>query len=155
MIANTKIININEFYLAGISVRTINQNGQSGKDIKALWDKFFGEGVYARFPNKVSDDYYCVYHDYETDHTGYYMATLGCKVSSLSQLPEGFTGITIPADKYEEYALSGKCPGNVLAAWEQIWNGGADRKYTFDFDVYTPNAANFEDTEAKIYLAVN
>ena len=153
MIVKTEITESDEFYIAGISVRTIN-NGQAGKDMKALWDRFTNDRVYLQVENKVSDDIYCVYTDYETDHTGYYTAVLGYKVNSLARVPDGLTGINIPSDKYCVYSLAGKCPGNVLDAWQEIWNSEAERKYTADFDQYRPNAKSFEDSEVKIYLAI-
>lgn len=60
---------IQKFHIIGISVRTINENGQSAKDIEALWGKFWGEGISKQIPNKISDDIYAVYTDYETDFT--------------------------------------------------------------------------------------
>ena len=153
MIVKTELIEQPAFFVAGISVRTIN-NGQAGKDIKALWDRFFGDDIYGKIENKVSYDIYNVYTDYETDHTGYYTAILGCKVSTLEGLKEGFTGIIIPADNYKVHSLDGKCPHNVLDAWAEIWNSGVNRKYTVDYDIYIPNPKSFEDSEVKIYLSV-
>jgi len=46
---------IEEFYVVGISVRTTNQNGQAGKDIPSLWQKFMEEGVHQQIPNKLSN----------------------------------------------------------------------------------------------------
>ena len=153
MIDKIEILELPAFFVAGISVRTIN-NGQAGKDIKELWDRFFGENILLKIENKVSGDIYNVYTDYENDHTGYYTAVLGCKVSSLEGLPDGLTGITVPESKYNVYSLSGKCPHNVLDAWAEIWKSSADRKYTADFDVYTPNYNSFEDSAVKIYVGL-
>jgi len=154
MIVKTEAIELNEFYVAGISVRTINQNGQAGKDIKALWGRFVTENVFGSLEDKVSGDIYCVYTEYETDYTDYYTAVLGCKVKSLTQIPDGFTGVTIAGGTYIVYSLEGKCPQNVLNAWQDVWNSDVERKYTTDFDVYTPNVKSFEDSEVKIFLAI-
>jgi len=154
MIVKTETIAFDEFHVTGIHVRTIN-NGQSRQDMMALWDKFQNENVYWQIENKASDDIYCVYTDYESDYTGYYTAVLGCKVISLALLPEGFKSILVPEGKYCIYHLAGKCPANVLNAWDQIWNSNIERKYTADFDLYTSNVKNFEDSEVKIYVAVS
>ena len=154
MIAKTEISRQNQFYLTGISVRTTNQNGQSQKDIGGLWTKFTTEELIRQIKDRVSDDMYCVYTDYETDHTGPYTAVLGCKVSSLDNIPGGFTGITIPADKYQVYYLEGRFPANIGEAWQQIWASDIDRKYTADYDFYKADPKSFEETEARIYLAV-
>jgi predicted transcriptional regulator YdeE len=154
MITKTEIIERAGFYLTGISVRTTNQNGQSQTDIGGLWTKFMTENLMHQIHDRASDDIYCLYTDYETDHTGFYTTVLGCKVNSPLNIPAGFTGITIPAGKYLEYTLGGKFPENVHAAWHEIWNSEAERKYTVDFDLYSANAKSFEQTEVKIYLAV-
>jgi predicted transcriptional regulator YdeE len=154
MIAKTEISNQNQFYLVGVSVRTTNQNGQSQKDIGGLWTRFTTESLRQQITGKVADDMYCVYTDYESDHTGTYTAVLGCKVSSLDGIPDGFTGITVPAYKYHVYYLEGEFPANIGAAWQQIWTSDIDRIYTADYDFYKANPNSFEETEARIYLAV-
>jgi predicted transcriptional regulator YdeE len=154
MIAKIEIIEVNEFSIAGISVRTTNQNGQSQKDIGGLWTRFMNENLQQQISNKTSDDIYCIYTDYEDDYTGFYTAVLGCKVDSLRQIPDGFVGITTMAEKYQVYFLAGKFPQNVGEAWRHIWDNAVDRKYTVDFDLYGAGAKSFEETEAKIYLAI-
>ena len=55
---------IQKFNVIGISVRTTNENGQSGKDIPALWSQFMSEEIQSKIPNKVSEDLFCIYTDY-------------------------------------------------------------------------------------------
>ena len=152
--AKTEISGQNQFYLTGISVRTTNQNGQSQIDIGGLWTKFTTENLITQIKDRTSDDLYCVYTDYETDHTGPYTAILGCKVSSLDNVPDGFIRITVPADEYLVYYLEGQFPANIGKAWQQIWASDIARKYTADYDFYKANPKSFEETEARIYLAV-
>jgi predicted transcriptional regulator YdeE len=154
MIAKIEIKDQKRFYLVGISTRTINNNGQSQNDIGALWTRFISDGLLLQIDSRVSDDIYCVYTDYETDHSGYYTTVLGCKVSSLDDIPQGFTGITIPQGKYRVYYLAGKFPENVQSAWQEIWKSRVERKYTVDFDLYMANPKNFEETEVKICVSV-
>ncbi|MDB4919817.1 GyrI-like domain-containing protein [Mucilaginibacter sp.] len=154
MIAKTEISSQNQFYLTGISVRTTNQNGQSQKDIGGLWTKFTTGNMMQQIAGRLTDDMYCVYTDYETDHTGAHTAVLGCKVNSLDNIPGGFIGITIPADKYQVYYLEGQFPANIGEAWQQIWTSDIDRKYTADYDFYKADPKSFEETESRIYLAV-
>ena len=154
MIAKTEISSQNQFYLTGISVRTTNQNGQSQKDIGGLWTRFTTGNMMQQIEGRLTDDMYCVYTDYETDHTGPYTAVLGCKVSSLDNIPGEFTGIAIPGDKYQVYYLEGQFPANIGEAWQQIWASDVDRKYTTDYDFYKADPKSFEETEARIYLAV-
>ena len=154
MITKIETIELPEFYASGITVRTINQNGQSKEDMMALWTQFMADNLIQQIDNKASADIYCFYTDYESDHTGYYTALLGCKVNSLAHLRDGFSGITVPAGEYQVYSLGGKFPENVRLAWQEIWNADAKRAYTADFDLYSAGAKSFEETEVKIYLAV-
>ncbi|HZY40021.1 MAG TPA: effector binding domain-containing protein [Mucilaginibacter sp.] len=154
MITKTETIELPAFNVAGITVRTINQNGQSKKDMMALWARFMANNMVQQIDNRVSDDIYCFYTDYESDHLGYYTALLGRKVKSPANAAVNFTLLTVPPQKYRVYSLDGEIPGNVLSAWQEIWDSDANRAYTVDFDLYTANAKSFEETEAKIYLAV-
>ncbi|BAU53600.1 GyrI-like domain-containing protein [Mucilaginibacter gotjawali] len=150
----TEIIEISQFYLAGITVRTTNQNGQSQIDIGELWGRIMQGNLLAKVENKLSDDTYCVYTDYESDYLGAYTCLIGCKVASPDRIPDGFAGITIAAGKYQVYDPEGKFPEKVHATWQEIWKSDIKRAYTADFDVYGANAKSFEDTEVKIYLAI-
>src|SRR6218665_1341542 len=77
---------VNRFYIAGIAVRTAN-DGRAAKDIPALWERFFSEGILNMISNRESDALYCVYTDYESDHMGPYTTILGCRVSGTEGLP--------------------------------------------------------------------
>ena len=52
---------IQKFNVIGISIRTTNEDRQSGKDIPALWNKFMTEEIQGKIPNKVSGDIFCIY----------------------------------------------------------------------------------------------
>ena len=75
-------------------------------------------------------------------------------MNSIENISKGFTGINIPAGKYQVYYLAGKFPEFVHDAWQEIWNSDIERKYTTDFDQYSAGAKSFDETEVKIYLAV-
>ena len=94
---------IQKFYVIGISTRTTNSNGQSAKDIEALWIKFWGEEIQKQIPNRVSDEIYAVYTDYETDFTGHYTTIVGFPVSSLEIIPKGLVGLTIETSQYQKF----------------------------------------------------
>lgn len=142
------------FYVAGISIRTINKNGQAGQDIGALWQQFTQGNLADKLDDKEGSELYCVYTDYESDHNDYYTAILGCKVSSIEYLPGGFVGKAIPAGKYRVYSSEGKFPESVGATWQYIWQSEINRIYTADFDVYDLSKG-FENAGAKIYVAVD
>jgi predicted transcriptional regulator YdeE len=142
------------FYVIGIVVRTSNRNGQSQKDIGNLWQRFYSEQVIDRIPDKVSNDVYCIYTDYESDANGDYTTMLGCKVCSLNNVPKGMSGIVIPEAAYRLYRSIGKLPDSVLGTWMHIWEAQVQRKYAADFDVYGAAAQNADNAEVETYLSV-
>lgn len=146
---------IQKFNVIGISVRTTNENGQSGKDIPALWSQFMSEEIQSKIPNKVSEDLFCIYTDYEKDHTKPYTTILGCKVESLDVVPENMIGKTIDSANYEELIAKGNLSeGIVYNKWLEIWNSDLDRSFTADFEVYGEKTQNPEQAEVAIYIAL-
>jgi predicted transcriptional regulator YdeE len=146
-------VNIRGFFVAGIAVKTTNQDGQSQKDIGDLWTKFTTENLAWQIEGKLSDDIYCVYTDYESDHTGWYTAVLGCRVTDHDISSSFFTAL-IPAGNYHIYKPEGKFPESVSNTWKQIWQTDIKRKYSTDFDRYKAGSKSFEETEVEVYLAI-
>jgi predicted transcriptional regulator YdeE len=143
------------FNMIGIAVRTTNENGQSSKDIPALWNQFMTNGILEKIPNKISNDVYCMYTDYEKDHTQPYTTILGCQVTSLSYLPDGMVGKHIVSEKYVKHVAKGNImEGLVFNEWLKIWNSDLVRKFTADFEIYGAKAANPHDAEVDIFIAV-
>ncbi|MFP2996565.1 effector binding domain-containing protein [Spongiivirga sp. MCCC 1A20706] len=145
---------LESFQIIGLKVKTINKDGQSGKDIKALWDRFFADSILQKIPNKSDNTMYNLYTNYESDHLGMYDCILGCKVSSLDEIPEGMTGITIKKDTYEVFTSKGALPKSVLNTWEYIWGNQTNRSYGADFDVYGPDAFNDKNATVKTYVSI-
>lgn len=146
---------VQTFTVVGISVRTTNENGQSGKDIPALWEKFMKEGIAAQIPNKVDNTVYCIYTEYEKDYTLPYTTILGCKVYAVEELPEGMKACRIETADYKQYTAKGDIwQGSVYNEWVGIWNGGLQRAYTADFEVYGSRAADPHNAEVDIFVAV-
>ena len=148
------IIELETFYVAGISVRTTNQNGQAQSDIGALWQRFFSEGIREKIPGKIGEDIYCIYTDYESDANGPYTAFLGCKVASPGRFPMGILSRTIPGSRYKVFTAKGKLPESVVKTWQNIWKSGIERKYAADFDLYGERAQDPNDAEVQIYVSV-
>jgi predicted transcriptional regulator YdeE len=147
---------LESFSILGIAVRTTNENGQAGKDITALWNKFMSEGILEQIPNKVDNTIYCVYTEYEKDHTKPYTTILGCKVSNLDTIPNGMKGKKIDAGNYSKYIAKGNiAQGIVFEAWTKIWNSDIKRAYTADFEVYGEKAQDPGKAEVDIFIAVN
>lgn len=143
------------FNVIGIAVRTSNQNGQSMQDIPALWARFESEGIFNKIPHKIEHQVYGIYTDYEGDYTMSYTAIIGCKVSSLDEIPEGMVGKVIGGGEYQTFTAKGSIQqGAVFHEWVKIWNANIDRAYTSDFEVYGAKAADMENAEVDIMIAV-
>lgn len=143
------------FAIIGIAVRTTNENNQAATDIPALWSRFMSENIFAKIPNRISDDIYSVYTEYEKDFTKPYTTILGCKVLSLENIPNGMIGKAFAEETYIQFTAKGNLSqGVVYTEWEKIWNSGIDRKYTADFEIYGEKAQNPETAEVPIFIAV-
>lgn len=146
---------ISPFSVIGISVRTTNENNQSSQDIPALWNRFITEGIMEQIPNKTGSSIYCIYTDYEKDHTKPYTTILGCKVSGLDNVPEGMVGKTFDEGDYTKFVAAGNIhEGIVFNEWVKIWNSDLHRAFTADFEVYGEKAQNPENAEVDIFIAV-
>lgn len=141
--------------IIGISVRTTNENEQAAKDIPALWEKFMSESITEKIPNKISNEVYCIYTEYESDHTKPYTTILGCQVKSLEEVPTGMIGKTIEETEYEKFTAKGNLQeGIVYNKWLEIWNKDLNRKFTSDFEIYGEKTINPKDAEVDIFIAI-
>ncbi|RAJ25364.1 GyrI-like domain-containing protein [Pedobacter cryoconitis] len=148
-------IKIGSFHIIGISVRTTNENGQSAKDIPVLWEKFMSEGILDQIPNKIDNSLYCIYTDYEKDHTKPYTTILGCKVENLSEVPNHMVSKTIKDATYQKFVAEGNLmQGAVYNEWTKIWNSESGRTFTADFEVYDERSLNPENAVVDIFVAV-
>ena len=146
---------ITPFKIIGIAVRTTNEDTQAMKDIPALWNTFMSENILQKIPNKVDNTIYCMYTEYEKDHTKPYTTLLGCKVEHLNNIPTGMVGKTVEGGNYIKQTAKGNLMQGALAnAWIKIWNANFSRRYTADFEVYGEKAQNPENAEVDIFIAV-
>jgi predicted DNA-binding transcriptional regulator YafY/predicted transcriptional regulator YdeE len=147
---------IKPFAVIGLAVRTTNQNQQASHDIGALWQQFLGQQIAATIPNRVGQAIYCLYTDYELDHTRPYTVILGCPVSNLAEIPAGLVGHQVPGGLYAKHLAKGSLPqGAVYRAWAEIWQADLARQFSTDFEVYTERAYNPDDAEVDIFVAIN
>jgi predicted transcriptional regulator YdeE len=146
---------INTFSIIGIAVRTTNENGQSGKDIPALWQKFMAQGMLEKIPCKIDDTLYCIYTDYESDYTKPYTTILGCKVANADTIPDGMMAKTFAGGEYTRYTAKGNLmQGIVFNEWVKIWDSHITRAYTADFEVYGKKAQDPANAEVDIFIAI-
>ncbi len=108
-----------------------------------------------QIPNKISDEIYAVYTDYETDFTGPYTTIIGLSVSSLENIPENFVGITIETAVYQKFISKGKMPEAVFNTWLEIWeNKNLNRTYQADFTIHGKKYYDGENAEVETFIAI-
>jgi predicted transcriptional regulator YdeE len=150
---NTK--KLHSFYIIGISIKTTNANNQAATDIPGLWQKFMSEKIASTLPNKIDDTVYSVYCRYESDYTAPYTTLLGCKVSSIENIADGFDYIEIANGNYEQFEAKGSLmEGVVYKTWLDIWNANIKRAYTTDFEVYDEKSADPSNATVDIFIAL-
>ncbi len=149
-----EVLNVNEFLVMGISVRTINENGRAAKDIGELWNRFFADNVLNRIPDRLSDEIYSIYTDYEGDYKDPYNVVLGCKVPKDTALKDGLVSKMVKSGKYTKFVAKGDLnQGVVYKEWEKIWNIDSERVYDTDFEVYGDRAKDPSNAEVDIFVA--
>lgn len=145
----------NGFNLIGISIKTSNKEGASGQDIGKLWGRFMGEKIQEQIPNKLGTEVLSVYTNYEGDHTNPYTAILGCKVSSLENIPAGMVGMSFPENEYQVFTANGNLmQGVIWNKWVEIFEKPLARNYIADFEVYGEKSMNPEAAEVEIFVGV-
>ncbi|MFV0243774.1 MAG: GyrI-like domain-containing protein [Qingshengfaniella sp.] len=122
-----------KFTVIGLSARVSNDD-PSG--IAAIWARFQENPGLGGFADKASPDLYCVYHDYEGDHTAPYRMTVGYRVPAATACPAGLSQVDIPVQNMARFDASGPQPGALMAQWQRIWASNLDRAYRADFDLY-------------------
>lgn len=148
-------VKIEPFKVIGITVNTTNAHGKSAEDIGQLWGKFMAEGTADRIPNKIDNNIFSVYTNYEGDHSHAYDTILGCKVSSLDDIPEGMVGQSFDGGSYGKFIAKGDLTkGVVFGAWMEINQQKLDRVYTADFELYGEKAQNPTDGEVEIFVGI-
>lgn len=142
---NPKLVEIEPFNVAGVSVRTTNaaETSQETSKIGPLWGEFFGKGIGERIAGTIPDSLiYGVYSAYESDMNGAYMVTVGRQVASAEAGNEDLTRVEIQPGAYLVFEEKGAMPQAVVAAWHAVWdyfakNPDVQRRYTTDFEAYT------------------
>jgi len=148
-------VHLESFKIIGIAVRTTNQNAKSAKDIMELWQRFYSENISTLISNKIDDDIYSVYTDYQSDYTADYTTILGYRVSSIDNLPEGLEGREFNSGDYLQIKAKGTRPLSVFNTWQEIWvkDKELNRKYTADFEVYGKKSQDADNSEVEIFIA--
>ena len=147
---------MNKLKIIGISVETTNQNGKAIEDLGKLWGRFYAENVIEKIPNKINEEVYAVYTDYENDYRGKYTTIIGMAVSSLDKIPDGLVGRAFEAQNFKKFIAKGDMPNAVGKTWKEIWDKDAElnRSYIYDYEVYGSKSQNGANAEVDIYIGI-
>lgn len=149
-------VRIEPFHIVGIAVRTTNENNQAAGQIAGLWERFLNENILEAIPNRVNNNVYSLYTDYEGDHTQPYTAILGCHVKNPDNIPEGMTGKSLAGGNYVKISAKGDLTkGLIVNEWMKIWNMNLDRAFTADYELFDENEKNPTDARVDFLVAVN
>lgn len=154
-----------EIKLVGITTRTNNvrifESDPATNKIAETVQKYFHGGLYGMIPNRKNPGTtYCVYTEYESDHTGDYTYLIGEEVSSFENVPEDFVQMTLPAQQYAKLTNGpGPMPDVCINAWKKIWtmtseDFGGERAYLADFEVYDARAADHSNVIFDIFIGL-
>lgn len=138
--------------VAGIGIRTNNNDPAMYENIGALWQKFFMEGVYASIPNKADNHTIGLYHNYESDFKGDYDMNVCCEVNDEKNIPDGLQMVKIPKGKYAKFNLKGNMNTIVGQFWQELWCMNLERAYTYDYEEYLNSDP--ENSEINVYIAL-
>lgn len=137
------------FELMGIEIRTSNAK----EDFSGVWDTFFKEDYEHKIPNKISDDIYGLYTEYESDHMGEFTFFIGCKVKEGTKPLPGMVIKKIPASMYAKFDVEGDFPASLITKWQEIWAADLPRSFNSDFEVYSKNFQS-PNQPFQIYISI-
>ena len=142
--------------VVGISTRTRNEIGKPNIEIMNLWAKFMTKNLSEQIKNKVSNNIYSIYTDYESNFMGEYTVLLGFAVDDLNDVPPGLVGREFPEAQFKVVPAKGAIPDAVIQTWIDIWNKDftLNRAYNYDFELYTENSQKGDQSVVDIYLSV-
>jgi predicted transcriptional regulator YdeE len=147
-------IQMEAFNIVGISCRTSNLNYQAADDITKLWETFQSQSIFNSIKDKIDQNIYVVYTDYEGDHNAPYTVLLGCKVENLDQVSDSLQGKSFKKANYIRFSPKGRLPEIVIEQWLKIWNSDISRAYTADLEIYGERSTDPENAEVDILIAV-
>lgn len=141
-----------EKWIVGISIRTSNAHFQ--EETAPIWERFYGENLGGKIPNRLSSNLFAVYTEYEGDYTKPYTFLLGCEVSNLENIPQGMKGVEIAPSTYAVFTAKGKFPDSLIATWHTIWKRDLKRTYRADFEIYSPDFVGKENPVIPVYIGI-
>jgi predicted transcriptional regulator YdeE len=131
--------------VAGISIRT--SNAKAFEEIPLLWKTFFEKQILSAVPDKVNDDIYAVYTEYDRIpqnaddiYSLSYTFIIGAAVNRTDRLPSTLVSTIVPASKRAVFPIEQAKPELVGAEWQKIWQmQDLLRAFAPDYEHYSAN----------------
>ncbi len=151
---NYKVVYLKEKIVAGITIRTNNNNPNMKEDIGRTWQDFFVGNVYESILNKQNDNSIGLYTNYENKVNGAYDMMVCCEISKEENLTNKIDVKKISEGKYAKFEVKGNVQKVVAEFWNKLWSMDLDRKYSFDFEEYK-SGCEMDNAEINIYISIN
>lgn len=151
---NYEIVHLKEKTVAGLKIRTSNNDPNMVREIGGLWQRFFENSIYQSIPNKQNDKTIGLYTNYESDVNGAYDMMVCCEILNHSDLPIGMHTQTIHSGKYAKFIVQGDVQKAISEFWNKLWSMDLDRKYSCDFEEYQ-SGCDMKKAEVYIYISLN
>ena len=131
--------------VAGISIRT--SNAKAFEEIPLHWKTFFEKEILSTIPEKINDDIYAVYTEYDRIpqsaddiYSLGYTFIIGAAVNRADRLPSTLVSTIVPATKRAVFPIEPGNPELVGAAWQKIWQmQDLLRAFAPDYEHYSVN----------------
>ena len=131
----------NSLTILGRELRT--SNDEAFQTIPPFWGTFYGAGVIEQIPDRLSDDVYAVYTNFEhegVDNLGMYSLVIGCLVDESTTGTDKLIAVSIPESKRTVFPVETGRPDLVGATWQEIWSrSDLAQTYIADFEHYAPD----------------
>lgn len=85
---NYELVQLEEKKVAGLSIRTQNNDPDMSRSIEQVWKRFFEDGIYHSIDGKKNDKTIGLYTNYENGVDGAYDMMVCCEVNDTASLPE-------------------------------------------------------------------
>jgi len=148
-----EIVQLEEKKVAGLRIRTSNNDPSMKNSIGKVWQSFFADGIYDSIPGKKNDKSIGLYTNYENGTDGEYDVIVCCEVEDTESLQENVQSQIISSGKYAKIIVYGHAQKAVEEFWMKIWSMDLDRKYSCDFEEY--QGCDMENAEIHIYISLN
>lgn len=128
-------------HIVGIELRTTNL--EANATIPAHWQRFTEESVLSRIPERLSDEVFAVYTNFEDagrSNEGLYSLVIGARVPAQANPPDGLVRAVVPASLRAVFPVETGRFDLVGAAWHEIWQRHELRKtFLAEYEHYAAN----------------